>query len=248
MKNQVRAVVLVVLLLFFLLAVVACAFFVIKLDRKEKEIQNIQESLEQIEEELKTKNEEIKSEEKKEENDNVTQKEEVTVDVDMLNKEHCQRILNIIGAGSFEGKYLAIMGKESSAENLQNLYTNSFDYSRDNFAFKVIDASYSEYEKEWQSFISKSLLEDIVRYKSVITYDNAIINVDGKVGINVGTGSGSQLLYDSQKLISKDGNNYTYELKYKRYEFTSKKYTEMNAVVVGKIEGENYIIEKFETK
>lgn len=241
MKKEGRAIVVVVLLIFFIIAVAVCGYFMIKLDKKEKEMQAIQEDLNQIKEELKNKNEEIREEANQAKETGKNQ--DVSVDVDALNKEHCERILKIMGAGSFEGKYKAIMKKTGEIN-----YTS--DYSKGEYAFKVTDENYSDYEKEWQSFISESLLKEIVRFKQA-TYENAIINVNGKVAINVGMWSGSIIEFVSQKQISKNDSTYTYEVVYKRkllLDPLDTQYEEKTAIVTGRMEGLNYIIEKFENK
>ena len=234
MKKEGRAVAVLVLLVFFIIAVAACGYYMIKLDKKEKEMQAVQDDLNQIKEELKNKNEEIKEEAKQ-------QKEEVSIDVDALNKEHCERILKMMGADSFEGKYNAIMKKNGEPN-----YTS--DYSKGQFSFKVTDENYSDYERAWKSFISESLFEEIVKYK-MATVENAIIDVNGKVAINVLMWTGSTMEFVSHKQISKEGNSYTYEVKYKvKVRWDPEEYEEKTAIVTGKIEDSNYIIEKFENK
>ena len=234
MKKEGRAVAVLVLLVFFIIAVAACGYYMIKLDKKEKEMQAIQEELSQIKEELKNKNEEIKEEAKQ-------QKEEVSIDVDALNKEHCERILKMMGAGSFEEKYKAIMKKTGEIN-----YTS--DYSKGEYAFKLTDESYSDYERVWKSFISESLFEEIVKYK-MATVENAIIDVNGKVAINVLMWTGSTMEFVSHKQISKEGNSYTYEVKYKvKVRWDPEEYDDKTAIVTGRVEGSNYIIEKFENK
>lgn len=240
MKKEGRAIVVVVLLIFFIIAVAVCGYFMIKLDKKEKEMQSIQEELSQIKEELKNKNEEIK-EEAKQQKEETSKKEEVSIDVDALNKEHCERILKMMGAGSFEGKYNAIMKKNGEPN-----YTS--DYSKGQFSFKVTDENYSDYERAWKSFISESLFEEIVKYK-MATVENAIINVNGKVAINVLMWTGSTMEFVSHKQISKEGNSYTYEVKYKvKVRWDPEEYDNKTAIVTGRVEGSNYIIEKFENK
>lgn len=232
MKKEGRAVAVLVLLVFFILAVAACGYYMIKLDKKEKEMQAIQEELSQIKEELKNKN--IKDEAKQ-------PKEEVSIDVDALNKEHCERILKMMGAGSFEEKYKAIMKKTGEIN-----YTS--DYSKGEYAFKLTDESYSDYERVWKSFISESLFEEIVKYK-MATVENAIIDVNGKVAINVLMWTGSTMEFVSHKQISKEGNLYTYEVKYKvKVRWDPEEYDDKTAIVTGRVDGSNYIIEKFETK
>lgn len=234
MKKEGRAVAVLVLLVFFIIAVAACGYYMIKLDKKEKEMQAVQDDLNQIKEELKNKNEEIKEEAKQ-------QKEEVPIDVDALNKEHCERILKMMGAGSFEGKYNAIMKKNGEPN-----YTS--DYSKGQFSFKVTDENYSDYERAWKSFISESLFEEIVKYK-MATVENAIIDVNGKVAINVLMWTGSTMEFVSHKQISKEGNLYTYEVKYKvKVRWDPEEYDDKTAIVTGRVDGSNYIIEKFETK
>ena len=236
-QKEGRAIVVVVLLIFFIIAVAVCGYFMIKLDKKEKEMQAIQEDLNQIKEELKNKNEEIKEETKEE----TSKKDAVSIDVDALNKEHCERILKIMGAGSFEGKYKAIMKKTGEIN-----YTS--DYSKGEYAFKVTDENYSDYEKEWQTFMSKSLFEEILKFKNIKASD-AIINVNGKVAINVLVWSGSSIDFVSQKQISKDDNVFTYEVKDKvKVRWDPEEYEEKIATVTGRVEGSNYIIEKFENK
>lgn len=240
MKKEGRAIVVVVLLIFFIIAVAVCGYFMIKLDKKEKEMKAIQEDLNQIKEELKNKNEKIK-EESKQSKEETSKNNAVSIDVDALNKEHCERILKIMGAGSFEGKYKAIMKKNGEIN-----YTS--DYSKAEYAFKITDENYSDYEKEWQTFMSRSLFEEILKFKNVKASD-AIINVNGKVVINVLAWSGSSIDFVSQKQISKDDNVYTYEVKYKvKVRWDPEEYEEKIATVTGRVEGSNYIIEKFENK
>ena len=239
MKKEGRAIVVVVLLIFFIIAVAVCGYFMIKLDKKEKEMQAVQEDLNQIKEELKNKNEEIREEANQAKETEKNQ--DVSVDVDALNKEHCERILKIMGAGSFEGKYKAIMKKTGEIN-----YTS--DYSKGEYAFKVTDENYSDYEKEWQTFMSKSLFEEILKFKNIKASD-AMINVNGKLAINVLMWTGSTIDFVSQKQISKDGNTYIYEVKYKvKVRWDPEEYEEKIANVTGKVEGSNYIIEKFENK
>lgn len=239
MKKEGRAVAVLVLLVFFIIAVAACGYYMIKLDKKEKEMKAIQEDLNQIKEELKNKNEEIREEANQAKETGKNQ--DVSVDVDALNKEHCERILKIMGAGSFEGKYKAIMKKTGEIN-----YTS--DYSKGEYAFKVTDENYSDYEKEWQTFMSKSLFEEILKFKNIKASD-AIINVNGKVAINVLVWSGSTMEFVSHKQISKEGNSYTYEVKYKvKVRWDPEEYEEKLAVVTGRVENGNYIIEKFENK
>ena len=239
MKKEGRAVAVLVLLVFFIIAVAACGYYMIKLDKKEKEMKAIQEDLNQIKEELKNKNEEIREEANQAKETGKNQ--DVSVDVDALNKEHCERILKMMGAGSFEGKYKAIMKKTGEIN-----YTS--DYSKGEYAFKVTDENYSDYEKEWQTFMSKSLFEEILKFKNIKASD-AIINVNGKVAINVLVWSGSTMEFVSHKQISKEGNSYTYEVKYKvKVRWDPEEYEEKLAVVTGRVENGNYIIEKFENK
>ena len=241
MKKEGRVIAVVVLLIAFILAIATCGYFMIKLDKKEKEMEKVQEDLSQIKEELKNKNEEVKEQAKQEKE--TAKKEEVKIDIDALNKERCERILNMMSAGSFEGKYKAIMKKTNETS-----YTS--DYSKGEFAFKVTNDNYSDYEREWKSFISESLLKEIVRFKQA-TYENAIINVNGKVAINVGMWSGSIIEFVSQKQISKNDSTYTYEVVYKRkllLDPLDTQYEEKTAIVTGRMEGLNYIIETFETK
>ena len=239
MKKEGRAVAVLVLLVFFIIAVAACGYYMIKLDKKEKEMKAIQEDLNQIKEELKNKNEEIREEANQAKETGKNQ--DVSVDVDALNKEHCERILKMMGAGSFEGKYNAIMKKNGEPN-----YTS--DYSKGQFSFKVTDEKYSDYERAWKSFISESLFEEIVKYK-MATVENAIIDVNGKVAINVLMWTGSTMEFVSHKQISKEGNSYTYEVKYKvKVRWDPEEYEEKLAVVTGRVENGNYIIEKFENK
>ena len=248
MKKEGRAVAVLVLLVFFIIAVAACGYYMIKLDKKEKEMQAIQEDLNQIKEELKNKNEEIK-EEAKQSKEETSKNDAVSIDVDALNKEHCERILKIMGAGSFDGMYLAIMGKEINAYELNKLAQNTTTFYKNNYSYDVINENYSDYEKEWLSFLSKSMYEKLVSFKSVDAL-NAIISVDGKVAINQGGWSGRRHEFDSQKLISKNNNIYIYDVKYKRVvgSMDSEEYETLNATVTGKVENGNYIIEKFENK
>lgn len=248
MKKEGRAIAVLVLLVFFILAVAACGYFMIKLDKKEKEMQAVQDDLNQIKEELKNKNEEIK-EEAKQQKEEASKKEEVSIDVDALNKEHCERILKMMGAGSFDGIYLAIMGKEINAYELNKLAQNSTTIYKNNYSYDLINENYSDYEKEWLSFLSKSMYEKLVSFKSVESLD-AIINVDGKVAINQGGWSGRRHEFDSQKLISKNNNIYIYDVRYKRAigSMDSEESETLNATVTGKVENGNYIIEKFENK
>ena len=105
------------------------------------------------------KNEEIREEANQAKETEKNQ--DVSVDVDALNKEHCERILKIMGAGSFDGMYLAIMGKEINAYELNKLAQNTTTFYKNNYSYDVINENYSDYEKEWLSFLSKSHLETI---------------------------------------------------------------------------------------
>ena len=211
MRKEGRAIAVLVLLVFFILAVAACGYFMIKLDKKEKEMQAVQEDLNQIKEELRNKNKEINEEKQ----DKETKKDEASIDVDALNKEHCEKILKIMGAGSFDSIYLAIMEKENNENELNNLTKNSTTIYKNNYSYNLIDESYSNYEKEWSSFLSKSLYEKLASYKSINSYD-AFISVDGKVAINQGGWSGRNYKFYSQNLISKNDNIYIYEVTYQR--------------------------------
>ena len=245
MRKEGRAIAVLVLLVFFILAVAACGYFMIKLDKKEKEMQAVQEDLNQIKEELGNKNKEINEEKQ----DKETKKDEASIDVDALNKEHCERILKIMGAGSFDSIYLAIMEKENNENELNNLTKNSTTIYKNNYSYNLIDESYSNYEKEWSSFLSKSLYEKLASYRSINSFD-AFISVDGKVAINQGGWSGRNYKFYSQNLISKNDNIYIYEVTYQRAvgSMDSQEYETLNATVTGRVEGSNYIIEKFENK
>ena len=240
MKKEGRAVAVLVLLVFFIIAVAACGYYMIKLDKKEKEMQAIQEELSQIKEELKNKN--IKDEDEQ-------AKEEVSIDVDALNKEHCERILKIMGSGSAEMQYDVIMNREQTYENRQKYFDEDNKIIRENLTYIVTIDDYSEYEKEWKKFLSEEVMKNIIGYKGILNYSNMIINVNGKVAINDGSWSGGGKSLISQKQISKSEDTYVYEIKYKNYTgWDSTKYEEKTAIVTGKIEDSNYIIEKFENK
>ena len=245
MRKEGRAIAVLVLLVFFILAVAACGYFMIKLDKKEKEMQAVQEDLNQIKEELRNKNKEINEEKQ----DKETKKDEASIDVDALNKEHCERILKIMGAGSFDGIYLAIMEKENNENELNNLTKNSTTIYKNNYSYNLIDESYSNFEKQWSSFLSKSLYEKLASYRSINSFD-VFISVDGKVAINQGGWSGRNYKFYSQNLISKNDNIYIYEVTYQRAvgSMDSQEYETLNATVTGRVEGSNYIIEKFENK
>lgn len=161
MKKDGKAVIIVILLVFFIAAVSACGYFIIKLNYKEKEIQKIQEDLAQVKEDLNNN--------KKENNGDVSNVEDkVNIDVDSLNEKHSKTILKVKSAGSCEGKYLAIMGREGTSNDYQDLEKNSSKTSKNSFSYIVTNNSYSEYEKTWQSFMSKSLFDEIVNFKGIV--------------------------------------------------------------------------------
>lgn len=242
MKKEGKAVIIVILLVFFIAAVSACGFFIIKLNYKEKEIQKIQEDLAQVKEDLNNN--------KKENNGDVSNVEDkVNIDVDSLNEKHSKTILKIKSAGSCEGKYLAIMGKEGTSNDYQDLEKNSSKTSKNSFSYIVTSNSYSEYEKTWQSFMSKSLFDEIVNFKGIVDSSNAIININEKVAINEAAWSGSELTFISQNLVSKENNVYTYEVKYRQLaKREPEEYEDKIAIVTGRIDGQNYIIESFVEK
>lgn len=232
MKKEGRTVVTVVLLVCFIIAVFVCGYFIVKLDKKEKELENIQEDLAQIKQEL------GKTETKK-----TTENKESAIDVDELNEKYSKRILGLMGAGSFEAKYLAIFGKENKA------FTNTSKISKNNYTYILTNDSYSDFEKEWQNFMSQSLMEELVGNK-FISYSDAIINIDGKVAINEGAWTGIGLKFESQKMISHENDLYEYEVRYKSSisNLDSGEFEEKTATVIGRVKNSKYIIEKFETK
>lgn len=235
MRKEGRTVVTVLLLICFIIAVFVCVYFIVKLDKKEKELENMQEDLAQIKQELgKT--------EGKTETKNTTENKESAIDVDELNEKYSKRILGVMGAGSFEGKYLAIFGKEYKT------YTSTSRISKNNYTYILTSDSYNDFEKEWQNFMSQSLIEELVGNK-FISYSDAIISVDGKVAINEGSWTGIGLKFESQKMKSHENDLYEYEIKYKRpiNSLDSGEYEEKTAIVVGRVKNSKYIIEKFET-
>lgn len=242
MKKEGKVAVVILLVVLLIVAILACSYFVIKLDKKEKEMESIKNDLTKLKEDLNAKNLEYdKAEKNKEEN---IKKEENSINTDSLNEEYSKKILKIKGAGSGDGIYFAVMGKEGNDKDFEELGQNSKIINKNNYSYKLTNINYSEYEDN-VSFMTESLFESLIPQKFV--GKTPIINVDGKVAINTGSWTGTSLQYENQKLISKENNRCIYEIKYKQISI-SQMTEEKTAIVTGEIENGKYIIKKFEDK
>ena len=242
-KNK-QSIISLILFVCFVISVVVCGYYILKLDSKEKELANLKEDITQIKYELNKKEDVLRDEENTD-----TSEEESKLDVDSLNEKYSKRIINILGSGYVQGQYFAVMGIEENQENFDK-YNGFNEIKKNNYTYKITDVSFDEYEKEWKSYISESLMKELIGCKTVVDYSDAIINVNGKVAINnIEWVGGIKKTYLSQKLISKNENVYAYEVKYKSaYGIDPADYEEKVATVTGKVENGKYIIESFQTK
>lgn len=236
MKKSGKVAIFILIIFLIVISIIACGYFIIKLDKKEKEMETIKDELTKLREDLGNQNvEEDKIEKNKEDN---------SIAIDSLNEEYSKKILEIKFAGSVEGIYFAIMGKDGNAKDFEELSKNSKIIYKNNYEYRLTNVNYSDYQNN-VSFMTKSLFESLISRKYLC--ENAIINVDGKVAINSLTWTGTNWQYESQKLISKENNTYTYEIKYKLI-YINETTEEYTATIIGKVENGKYIIEKFENK
>lgn len=241
-KRKGNTVVGIIFIVLLVIAVVVAVYFAVVANKKDQEISSIKEDVAKMKDEL-----EKKELEKEEKNSNTIVEEKnttVSIDVDKQNEELSKKVLKIKSAGDSVGIYLAIMDMTANSDSYMKI--DKFQkVDRNGVKYSITDTSYSTFTAKLKETFTDAGIDYLF---SSFKYGgrNNILEINSKVAVAEYGWSGSGYSYKSQKLVSKNGNTYNYEVTYSRPNgFESTETTDCTMTVTGKVENNQYRIDSF---